>query len=84
MAGLTIESPEAERLATAIATQTGKSVDDVVTESLREQFERLPKKRERKASVEELLAMAHEIASLAKGPSIDHGELLYDEHGLPK
>ena len=38
----------------------------------------------RKASVEELAAIAHRIAAGVKRPRVDHAELLYDETGLPK
>ncbi len=37
-----------------------------------------------KASVEELLAIAKRATARVKHPYIDHAELLYDEHGLPK
>jgi antitoxin VapB len=83
MAHLIVEDEEAERLAAAIARETGQSIGAVVTEALRERAEKLPK-RQGKASLEELRALAHEIASLATEPNIDHADLLYDEHGLPK
>jgi len=83
MAHLVVEDEEAERLAAEIARATGQSISAVVTEALRARAEKLPK-RQGKASLEELRALAHEIASLATGPSVDHAELLYDEHGLPK
>lgn len=83
MGTLNIKDPEAHRLAAAIAQETGESMTRVVTEALRERFERLPS-RQQKASLEELRAIAHRFTALAKGPIIDHAEYLYDEHGLPK
>ena len=83
MKSLNIKDPEAHRLAAAIALETGETMTHVVTEALRERFERMPNRRT-KASVEELHAIAVRIASLVKGPVPDHGEYLYDEHGLPK
>jgi antitoxin VapB len=83
MAHLVVEDEEAERLAAEIAKETGQSISAVVTEALRERAERIPKRQE-KASREELLAIVDRIASRIKGPAVDHGELLYDEHGLPK
>jgi antitoxin VapB len=80
---LNVKDPEAHRLAAAIAQETGETMTRVVTEALRERFERLPS-RQGKAGVEELLAIANRAAASAKGPYIDHGEWLYDEHGLPK
>ena len=54
-----------------------------VTEALRERHERLQSRRSR-ASVEELRAIAKRAAAHVKRPYLDHAELLYDEHGLPK
>jgi antitoxin VapB len=55
----------------------------VVTEALRERLSRL-ERRSAGASVEELLAIAERAASHVKSPYVDHAELLYDEHGLPR
>lgn len=38
----------------------------------------------RKATAEELLAIAARFRASVSGPAPDHGEMLYDEHGLPK
>ena len=80
---LNVKDPEAHRLASAIAEHTGETITRVVTEALRERFERL-QKRTKKASVEELLAIASRISVQVKRPLVDHAELLYDERGLPK
>jgi len=80
---LNVKDPEAHRLAQAIAQETGESMTRVVTEALRERYERL-QRRQRKPSVEELLAIARRAAAHVKGPHLDHAEFLYDEHGLPK
>ena len=37
-----------------------------------------------KTSIEELRAIAERSAAHIKRPYLDHAELLYDEHGLPK
>jgi len=78
-----VKDPEAHRLAQAIAEQTGETMTRAVTEALRERYERL-RLRRAKASVEELRAIAVRAAVLVKRPYVDHAELLYDEHGLPK
>jgi antitoxin VapB len=83
MRTLNIKDPEAHRLAAAIAKETGETMTHVVTEALRERFERLPK-RVRKAPVEELRAIAQRAAGRLRRPYLDHAEFLYDEHGLPK
>lgn len=83
MRSLNVKDPEAHRLAAAIARETGESMTYVVTEALRECFERLPSRRGR-ASVEELRAIAKRAAAHVKGPYLDHAQFLYDERGLPK
>ena len=80
---LNVKNPEAHRLAQAIADITGEKLTHAVTEALRERYERLLS-RQGKASVEELLAIADRAAAQVKRPYVDHAELLYDEHGLPK
>ena len=80
---LNVKNPEAHRLAEAIAETTGETITDAVTEALRQRYARL-QKGHGKASVEELLAIADRIAAKLKRPYLDHAELLYDEHGLPK
>jgi antitoxin VapB len=80
---LNIKDPEAHRLARAVSEATGESMTRAVVVSLQERLERVqPKKK--KATVEELLAIADRFAAHAKGAPVDHGEWLYDEYGLPK
>jgi antitoxin VapB len=83
MKTLNIKDPEAHRLAKAIARETGESLTTVVTEALRERFEQLPSRR-RRASVEELIAIAKRVSDRVEGPYLDHAGFLYDERGLPK
>jgi antitoxin VapB len=80
---LNIKDPEAHRLAQQIARATGETMTRVVTEARRERLSRL-ERRSARASVEELLAIAERAASYVKRPYVDHAELLYDEHGLPR
>jgi antitoxin VapB len=80
---LNIKDPEAHRLAQAIARATGESMTRVVTEALREQLAKI-ERRKRKASADELLAIADRASLHVKRPYVDHADLLYDEHGLPK
>jgi antitoxin VapB len=80
---LNIKDPEVHRLAKAISEETGESMTQVVREALQERYDKL-EKRKGKASVEELEAIAESIRALRKEPFMDHAELLYDEHGLPK
>jgi antitoxin VapB len=80
---LNIKAPEAHRLAQAISRAPGESMTRVVTQALRERYAKL-QHRDDRASVEELLAIADRAAAHLKRPYVDHADLLYDEHGLPK
>jgi antitoxin VapB len=82
---LNIEDEEAARLAKELAELTGKSVEEAVTDALRERLERV--KRERAERFERIMEITRDCAALWKEPykSIDHGELLYDDVlGLPR
>lgn len=81
--GLNVKDPEAHRLAQAIARETGDSLTKVVIDSLRERYEQLEKQKA-KASLEDLMAIARRASRAVKRPYVAHGELLYDESGLPK
>lgn len=78
-----IKDAEAHELPRAISRATGESMTSVVKEALRERYARIEHRKGR-ASVEELLAIADRAAAHVKRPYVDHGELLYDENGLPK
>ena len=80
---LNVKDPEAHRLAQAIARETGESLPKVVIESLRERPAKIGK-RKGKASLAELMAIAKRASRSVKRPYVEHGQLLYDEHGLPK
>jgi antitoxin VapB len=80
---LNIKDPEAHQLAQQIARATGETMTRVVTEALRERLARL-ERRSARAGVEEFLAIAGRAASHVRRPYLDHADLLYDEHGLPK
>lgn len=80
---LSIEDPEASRLAEAIALETGETMARVVTEALRERFERL-QQRDPEALAADIRTIANRASIHITRPYVDHSELLYDEHGLPK
>jgi antitoxin VapB len=80
---LNIKDPEAHRLALAIAELTGETMTRVVTEALRERYERT-RKGEPEALAADIRAIAKRAAAHIQHPYLDHAELLYDEHGLPK
>jgi antitoxin VapB len=83
---MNIKNPEAHALAKELAALTGESVTAAVTEALRERLERVRKERER-PKAERILEIASEMAAIFREIGYappDHGELLYDERGLPK
>jgi antitoxin VapB len=84
---LNIKNSEAHALATRLAQKTGETLTDAVTTALRERLDRL----ERTADVNEqryqaLKALVKDSRGLWRDSllTIDHGDLLYDERGLPK
>ncbi len=81
---MNIKNPEAHRLARQLAAATGESLTTAVIVALRERLERTGRQRRNRATAEELVALGQEVAKHMRGPAVDHGELLYDELGLPK
>lgn len=81
--GLNIKDPEAHRLARAIAQRTGEPMTRIIVDALRDRLSNLEKQGD-KASVGELLTIARRTSQLVHGPQEAHGDLLYDQDGLPK
>jgi antitoxin VapB len=82
---LNIKNEDAHRLARELAEATGESMTLAVSEAIRQRLERV-RENSRAGLAERLLKIGRECAAHLKEPykSIDHGELLYDEKGLPK
>jgi antitoxin VapB len=83
--GLNIKNPETERLAQKLAKMTGESKTAAVTEALRERLERLSSEESDGLAVR-MMEIGKRCAARLREPfrSIEHGDLLYDEKGLPK
>ncbi|MCX6020362.1 MAG: type II toxin-antitoxin system VapB family antitoxin [Chloroflexi bacterium] len=83
--GLNIEDAETLRLAEELAMLTGETVTAAVTQALSERLERVRLARKTNLA-EQLLEIGRYCAVHMREPfrSIDHGELLYDERGLPR
>ena len=83
---LNIKNDETCLLARELARLTGETITGGITVALRERLERERHRRGAGALADELHAIGQRCASLLKpGPSaVEHGELLYDERGLPK
>ena len=82
---LNIKNEKTHRLVRELARATGESMTAAVDKAVRERLERV--RRDKKGNLaERLLQIGRECGPLWKEPykSMDHGDLLYDEKGLPK
>jgi antitoxin VapB len=82
---LNIKKEEAHRLAQELARATGESMSKAVTEAVRERLKRVRGQGDTALS-ERLLRIRRDSAKHLKEPfrSVDHGQMLYDEKGLPR
>ena len=82
---LNIKNEETCRLASEMARLTGETMTGAITVALRERLEREKRARSVEARVQELRTIADRCAKLlGPGPSaVEHGDVLYDEQGLP-
>ena len=83
---LNIKNDETCRLAGELARLTGETMTGAITAALRERLEREKRRHSADALARELHAIGQRCVSLlGPGPSaVEHGDLLYDERGLPK
>jgi antitoxin VapB len=82
---LNIKNEETHRLVRKLARLTGESMTAAVDMAVRERLDRM-RDTKQGGLAERLLRIGKECAAHMKEPylSIDHGEMLYDEKGLPK
>ena len=82
---LNIKNDETCRLASDLARLTGETMTGAVTVALRERLEREKRARGAERKLRKMRAIAERCARLlGPGPSaIQHGDVLYDERGLP-
>jgi antitoxin VapB len=83
---LNIKNENTHRLIKQLARLTGESMTAAVETAVQERLERVRRKDSKEDFVKRILQIGRECAAHMKEPykSIDHGELLYDEDGLPK
>jgi antitoxin VapB len=83
---LNIKNNETCRLAGELSRLTGETMTGAITVALRERLAREKRRRDVDSRTQELLAIGKRCAKLVgKGASsLEHGDLLYDERGLPK
>jgi len=81
---LNIKNEETHQLVRDLASLTGESMTSAIRTAVLERIERL--RTEKKTGLaERLLVIAKEAAPLWREPyrSMEHGDLLYGEYGLP-
>ena len=83
--GLNIKNDETYRLVEELAQLTGETLTGAVTQAVRERLDRLNRERGARLA-DRLLLIGKDCAARLKEPfrSVDHGDLLYDERGLPR
>jgi len=82
---LNIKNRETYQLAEELAKLTGESLTKAVTEAVRERLVRV--RRDQGVGLSDrLLRIGRDCAKRLREPyrSADHGDLLYDERGLPR
>jgi antitoxin VapB len=83
--GMNIKNEETCRLTKQLSKLTGESLTTAVTEAVRQRLDRVRSERGVDLA-ERLLIIGRDCAAHLKKPfrTIDHGDMLYDERGLPK
>jgi antitoxin VapB len=86
---LSVNHPEADELARALAARTGETVDEAVVNALRERLERTPEgagRADNKAKrLQELLEIGRRCAALPDYDTRIPDEIIgYDEYGVPR
>jgi len=82
---LNIKNEETHRLARELAGLTGESMTAAITAAVRERLERV-RRETGDGLARRLLAIGRDCAPRLVEPyrSAEHGEVLYDERGLPR
>jgi antitoxin VapB len=83
--GLNIKNEQTHRLVRKLARLTGRTMTGAVEHAVRKELKEVEAKPG-DDKLERILKIAREAAPLWEEPykSTDHGDLLYDERGLPK
>ena len=83
--GLNIKNDEAQKLVQELAELTGETMTAAVTEAVRERLRRV-RAQQGAGLAERILKIGEDCAVRLREPfrTVAHGDLLYDEKGLPK
>jgi antitoxin VapB len=84
--GLNIKNAETYRLIRALADATGETMTGAVTQAVRERLERVTGDERKAGMADRLHAIAADMRARLPDDffDIEHGDLLYDEDGLPR
>lgn len=82
---LNIKNEETRKLAKELARRTGESMTAAITEAVRERLDRVRSEQGNDLAAH-LVEIGKDCAARLREPfrSVDHGELLYNEKGLPR
>ncbi|XDD50584.1 type II toxin-antitoxin system VapB family antitoxin [Leptospira sp. WS92.C1] len=82
---LSIKDPETDLLARKLSNLTGETLTEAITNSLKERLERMEHNLNIHFSLDEIYDLSRRFRERIKQPisSLDHGDELYNENGLP-
>jgi antitoxin VapB len=82
---LNIKTKEAHKLATQLSKLTGENMSQAVSKAIQERIDRVRDQRGSDLAAR-LIRIGKDCAAHLKEPfrSADHGDLLYDEKGMPR
>jgi antitoxin VapB len=82
---LNIKNEKTQKLARELAKLTGESMTAAITEAVRERLDRV-RHEQGDGLADRLLKIGKDCAAHLKEPfrSVDHGQFLYDQKGLPR
>lgn len=83
---LSIKDEQTDALARRLVSLTGETLTEAVKQALQERLEREARRHDRRELAARLLAIGQRCAAHVGAPrhALDHGELLYDDQGLPR
>ena len=83
---LSIKDDQTDELARRLAGLTGETITTAVRRALRERLEREGRRHGKAGQAGRLLDIGRRCTAHMPEPahSLDHGDILYDEQGLPK
>lgn len=83
--GLNIKNEETHKLASQLAKLTGENMTEAITRAVRERLDRV-RSRSGTGLADRLVKIGGDCAAHLREPfrSAAHGDLLYDEKGLPR